>query len=640
VLIVDDAREDADLIVQTIERDGYTVVYERVHTAKAMRSALTRPGWDLVLSDYTMRNFSAVAALQILRETASDLPCLIISGTAGEETAVAALKAGARDFFVKGRLSHLVRAIERELGDAGKRPEECRREDAPGISEVEYRSLLEHSGFGMFESTLDGRLLAVNSALVKMLGYDSADDLLRTQCANLYVDPAARAALVRLCLEQGHIAGAELVWKRKAGDEIRVRLSGRLRRERDPQDPVFQAIVEDVTEHHRLQDQLRQAQKMEAVGQLAGGVAHDFNNMLTAILGYAELLTEQIGPEKPIGADLRQIQAAAERAAALTRQLLAFSRKQVLALAPLDLSSVVSELEPMLRRLIDGPIRIDTKLAVDLCPVIADATQLEHMLINLAVNARDAMPRGGVLTISTGNVNLDASFVATHRGSNAGSFAVLSVTDTGVGMSPEIVGRIFEPFFTTKARGQGTGLGLAAVYGTVKQLGGYIGVESVPMHGTTFTVYLPATLQPVARPAASRALKSPPVGRETVLLVEDEAGVRAFAKTALRRFGYRIVEAESAESALKLVEHFQDPIHLLLTDLVLPGENGCELAVRLTSVRPEMRVLFMSGYASALASVNEVLASGAPLLEKPFTALVLLTKTRQALGTAIESARN
>jgi two-component system, cell cycle sensor histidine kinase and response regulator CckA len=629
LLIVDDSTDDARLIVQELERGGRTVTFERVQNADAMRSALSRPSWDLVIFDYQMRGFSAPAALEILHSTGLDLPFLIISGTIDEETAAAALKAGAHDFLAKGRLARLVPAVERELSERHQRRERRRAEQALQRSEVQYRSLVEHAVFGIYQSTLDGRLLTANPALVAMLGYESAADLLTVPVAQLYADPAVRAELARRCLERGQVAGAEVIWRRKDREEIRVRLHGRVRTEPDAEGPVFEVIVEDVTEQRRVQDELRQAQKMEAIGQLAGGVAHDFNNMLTAILGYAELLTEQIGPDKPIGGDLREIMAAAERAATLTRQLLAFSRKQVLALAPVDLSVVVSNLQPMLRRVISGPVRIETVLAEDLYPVLADTSQMEHLLVNLCVNARDAMPTGGTLTIATGNAIRDPDPVG-DAGGQTKHFATLRVHDTGIGMTPEVQRRIFEPFFTTKERGHGTGLGLAAVYGAVRQLGGFIEVETELGRGSTFTIYLPKTAQPVSESSVAIATGQA-VGHETILLVEDESSVRAFAKIALQRFGYHIVEADSAETALRLLPHVEGTVHLLLSDIVLPGLDGRELALRVIRERPDTRVLFMSGYAAALIGSSGLLMPGVQLLEKPFTAQALLAKARQVL---------
>jgi PAS domain S-box-containing protein len=628
-LIVDDSIDDAELLVYELVRAGYDISHERVDNADAMRDALQREQWDLVLSDYSMPTFSGPAALGVLHSTGLDVPFIIVSGTVGEETAIAALKAGAHDFLVKGRLARLQPAIDRELRDLVQRRERVRAEESLRRSEAQYRSLVEHAVFGMYWETLEGALVTVNPALVQMLGYPSSEELLHVGLAHVHSDPEVAADLARRRRDHGRIAGEEAMWRRHDGSVIRVRLSGRIIDE--PTRMVFEGIVEDITERHRLQEQLRQSQKMEAVGQLAGGVAHDFNNMLTVILGYTELLTEQIGLDKPLGKDLREIQDAAQRAAALTRKLLAFSRKQVLTVAPVDLTKIVQSLEPMLRRLLEEPITIRTALADDLVTVMADSSQLEHLLVNLVVNARDAMPGGGALTITTGNADLDAAFVADNPGASVGSYAMMSVTDTGTGMAPEVRAKIFEPFFTTKEAGRGTGLGLAAVYGTVKQLGGFIAVDSHLGRGSTFTIYLPETdqrsvpLQIVPSSVAS-------VGRETILMVEDESSVRAFARSALERFGYRVIAADSGEAALGLLDRSDESIDLLLTDVVLAGMNGRELADRATRRRPSLRILFMSGYASVLRSDNGYLVSGAELLEKPFTARALLVKTRQLLG--------
>jgi two-component system cell cycle sensor histidine kinase/response regulator CckA len=353
--------------------------------------------------------------------------------------------------------------------------------------------------------------------------------------------------------------------------------------------------------------------------------------MLTAILGYSGLLTEQIGPDKPIGRDLLEIKAAAERAAVLTRHLLAFSRKQVLVMAAIDLSEMVRSLAPLLRRVLGEQITIVTALADGVDAVMADAAQLEHVLVNLVVNARDAMPHGGTLRIGTRNTPLDEPYAQTHPGATPGVYVALTVSDTGIGMTSEVQARIFEPFFTTKEVGRGTGLGLAAVFGTVKQLNGYIDVVSTVGHGTTFTIYLPTTAHaPVAQPRA--VMVGSPVGSETILLVEDEQSVRAFVKLVLQRFGYRVLEADSGEVALKVLREYTDPIHLLLTDVVLPRMEGQQLAARALEERPDMRLLYMSGYADRLADMEGVLAPGVQLLAKPFTAQALLTKTRELLG--------
>jgi len=386
-------------------------------------------------------------------------------------------------------------------------------------------------------------------------------------------------------------------------------------------------ITRDVTERRSLEEQLRQSQKMEAVGQLAGGIAHDFNNMLTTILGYADLISGQIGPDKPLGRDLAEIRAAAQRASALTRQLLAFSRKQVLSLAPLNLTQVVRNLEPMLRRLLGERVAIETDVAEDLAPVVADAVQMEHALINLAVNARDAMPNGGRLTIVARNTTMSEAAAGPH-GVAAGPYVMVSVTDTGVGIPSDILPRVFEPFFTTKEPGRGTGLGLAVVYGTVKQLGGLVHVDSEPGRGSTFALYVPQVAPPQQQASIAK-VETPQPGTETVLLVEDEPNVRAFTATSLRRFGYSIVEADSAEAALARLDEFDGPIDLLLSDVMLPGMDGCRLAVSVTRIRPTTRVLLMSGYAPSM--LDQPLDLKAQFLPKPFTAQALLAKVRDAL---------
>ena len=484
--------------------------------------------------------------------------------------------------------------------------------------------------------SIDGILLDMNRAGLAMIGADDFSklegrpvvDLVHQDDRSRYLEmhrAASSGSPGRMEFRMTGLDGGErLVDSRAVPFDTPVTGSGTQR--------AVLSVTTDITERKHLEEQLRQAQKMEAIGQLAGGVAHDFNNMLAIILGYSEMLTEQIGPDRLMGQDLREIKAAAERAAVLTKQLLAFSRKQVFSMVAVDVTRVVRSVEPMLQRLLGERITITTSLADDLVSVMADTAQLEHLLINLSVNARDAMPAGGLLTFTTANVTLDAAFTRDHPGAAIGSYAMLSVADTGIGMSPDVQARIFEPFYTTKESGRGTGLGLAAAYGTVKQLGGYIDVESRLGRGTTFTLYLPKTTRTAQTPGPAAAV-SAHAGNETILLVEDEGGVRAFLKIMLQRFGYCVIEADSAEAALTLLKAHPAPVHLLLTDIVLAGMDGSQLATRITSERPNTRVLFMSGYARGLGSSAGGLDPGIHLLEKPFTAQMLLTKIRQLLGT-------
>jgi len=390
--------------------------------------------------------------------------------------------------------------------------------------------------------------------------------------------------------------------------------------------------------HARLlheQEQLRRSQRLEALGQLAGGVAHDFNNLLTVITGFSELVLQRLGATDPPRSYLEEITKAGERASALTRQLLAFSRRQVLEPEVLDLNAVVTDAEQMLRRVIDDAVELHTHLSPDLWPVKADRGQIDQVILNLAVNARDAMPRGGRLTIETANVELDESYAQRHAPVRPGSYVRLTASDTGMGMTPDVQAHIFEPFFTTKAAGKGTGLGLATVYGIVKQSGGYIWVYSEPEHGTTFKIYLPRELEgaPAATSAPARP-RSAPGGTETILVVEDDPQIRALVRGVLDASGYTVLEAQRGDEAIRLGEEHADPIHLLLTDVVLPGMSGRDLAHQLAARHPELRALFMSGYTDQVVVEQGLVEPRAPFLQKPFTPEGLRRKLREVLDPA------
>ncbi len=390
--------------------------------------------------------------------------------------------------------------------------------------------------------------------------------------------------------------------------------------------------VQDITEYKVLEEQFRQAQKMEAVGQLAGGIAHDFNNLLTVINGYGQVLLESFEPEDPNREMVEEVVKAGVRAAALTKQLLAFSRRQVLELRVINVNSVVSGIESMLRRLIGENIRLRSKLDPRVGNIKADPGQLEQVIVNLVVNARDAMPNGGTLTIETANVDLDEAYAAEHAAVQPGPYAVLIVSDTGTGMDAQTQARIFEPFFTTKGLGRGTGLGLATVYGIVKQSGGYIWVYSEPGHGTTFKIYLPRLSDEVLLPAASAAPSESLAGGETILVVEDDASIRGLIQNLLSRQGYTVLVVGGAQEALETCQTLQGSIDLLLTDVVMPDMGGPELASQLLELRPEMRVVYMSGYTENTISQHGVLNQEITLLEKPFTAESLVRKVREVLG--------
>jgi signal transduction histidine kinase len=496
VLLVEDSEADAELLLEELSTGGYEVAATRVDTAEAMHEQLQHGPWDLVVSDYNMPAFSAPAALEMLKNTTHrHTPFIIVSGTVGEDTAVAALKAGASDFLTKGRLSRLVPAVERELREAASR---------------------------------------------------------KTQAL--------------------------------------------------------------------LEAQLRRAQQLEVIGQLAGGIAHDFNNILTAILGYAEMLLEQIGADKPISSDLREICHAANRGAALTRQLLAFSRKQPMRVGPLNVNEIVIALHQMLLRLLREDIILGLDLVESPPAIVADRSQLEQVIMNLVTNARDAMPNGGSLTLAT---------------SVRDQMVTLSVTDSGSGMDEETQRHMFEPFFTTKSVGRGTGLGLATVYGIVQQLDGTIAVSSEVGIGTTFQLSFPATLATAISPDSSitqRVQVHVPSEKYVVLVVDDEPSVRTILCRVLSRHAYQVLEAPGPNEALEICRSHSGPIDLVVSDLVMPDMNGPEMVMRIRATRDGVPVLYVSGYVDAATFSRLSVHDHDLVLKKPFSASELLERVRLCLA--------
>ncbi|MEO6119772.1 MAG: ATP-binding protein [Terriglobales bacterium] len=508
-----------------------------------------------------------------------------------------------------------------------KRNEEARRE-----SDLRFRTMVQSAVYGIYRSSPDDHFIEVNPALVTMLAYDSAEEVLALKISrDVYAASEERTALIHKYAHSGRVEGIEVKWKRKDGKYITVRLSGLAILDTEEQPRFFEMIAEDVTERRALEDQLRQSQKMEAIGRLAGGVAHDFNNLLTVIKGYSELMLDELKDADPMRAEVEEIKKAADRAATLTRQLLAFSRQQVLAPKVIDLNAVVSNMDKLLTRLLGEDIGLYTVLEASLGRVKADPGQIEQVVMNLVVNARDAMPRGGKLTVETSNADLDDSYAREHVGARAGSYVMLAVSDNGTGMTPEVRQRIFEPFFTTKELGKGTGLGLSTVYGIVKQSEGYIWVYSEPGQGTSFKVYLPRVDSPVEVVTPRAGRKPTFTGSETVLLVEDEDGVRALVRQVLHKHGYTVLEARHGGEALLHCERHVGPIQLLLTDVVLEQMGGPELARRLSGIRPDMRVLYISGYTDDAIIHHGVLTEGTAFLQKPFTTEALARKIRQVL---------
>jgi len=527
--------------------------------------------------------------------------------------------------FVPKALTAIASAVA--VGIERKRAEEALRQ-----SEERFARVFEASPVGITISTLDdGRFLDANGAFLRLTGYSRDEVLGKTALEfGFWADPADRARVVgQLTAGSAQNLSATIRTKDGTARDIlvsfeRFTLGGKV---------CMLSLVNDVTESRRLEGQLRQAQKMEAVGRLAGGVAHDFNNLLTVITSYSDLLLEDLGADDPKRDDVDQIRKAAQGAAALTRQLLAFSRQQVLEPKVLDLKATIAGTEKLLKRLIGEDVQLTTAFAPDLGAVKADPGQLEQVIMNLAVNARDAMPGGGRLTIEAANVDMDEAYVRGHAPARPGRYVMLAVSDTGTGMDAQTQARIFEPFFTTKESGKGTGLGLATVYGIVKQAGGFIWVYSEPGHGASFKVYWPR-LDEQAEPEPARpATRAPGRGTETVLLVEDAASVRLVTRQVLERYGYTVLEAPNGDTALRLAAKHHGPIHLLLTDVVMPGISGRHLAEQLAALRPEMRVLYASGYADSAITHHGILEPGIPYLQKPFTPETLGRRVREVLDS-------
>lgn len=631
VLVVEDSEDDVQLLLRELKRGGYLVQYQRVELAEDMSRLLKEHVWDLVISDYSMPRFNALKALETLKASGLDLPFIIISGTIGEDVAVSAMKAGAHDYLLKGNLTRLTPVIQRELREAQEREGRQRADEALRQTEERYRDLVENARDIIYEHDLDGNYTASNKAGEQITGY-SREETLKLNVAQTvapeYLEKAKE--MIRRKLAGESVTAYELELIAKNGTHISVEVNTRL---------VFhngvaigvQGIARDVTERKLLEEQLRQSQKLEAIGQLAGGVAHDFNNLLTVIGGYTDLSLSRLPAGDPLCRNLIEVNKASDRAASLTRQLLAFSRKQVLQPRVFGLNTIVADLEKMLRRMIGEHIEFRTNLRPRIGNVKADPGQIEQVIMNLVVNARDAMPSGGKLTIETYNVELDETYALHHISAKAGSYILLAVSDTGTGIDEQTKKHIFEPFFTTKESGKGTGLGLSTVYGIVKQSGGNIWVYSEPGIGTTFKIYLPRVGEPAEKYKQAATAVHLPKATETILLVEDSDMVRKLAKEVLEGGGYHVLDAANGREALLVCEQSRETFHLLLTDVVMPEMSGQELVSRLGSLYPQMRVLYMSGYTEDAIAHHGVLNEGINFIEKPFTPDSLALKVREVL---------
>jgi PAS domain S-box-containing protein len=631
LLLVEDSENDALLVVHELTRGGFETTYERVWDAPSMRAALQRERWDLVLSDHSMPQFSGRAALQTVREHDPDVPFIFVSGTIGEDAAVESMRMGAQDYLNKSSLRRLVPAIQRELREAAGRRDRRRAEVALRESEQRFEKVFQASPVGVTISTLaDGRYVDVNPAFLRMIGR-TRDEVIGHTAFDIafWRDPGDRARIVERLRTGGAAQEIETIVQAKDGTLRHVLVA------LDQVDfggvPCLVALVHDISGLKQLEQQLNQAQKMEAVGRLAGGVAHDFNNMLTVITSYGDLLLGDLEAGDHRRGDIEEILKAARGAATLTRQLLAFSRQEVIQPRPISVNAIVSGTENMLKRVIGEDVALSSELIADPSTVLCDPGQLEQIVMNLVVNARDAMPQGGTLRIATANATLDETALRDSRLTRPGRYVVLTVRDTGIGMDAATQEHIFEPFFTTKEQGKGTGLGLATVYAIAKQLGGFVEVESAPGEGACFSVFFPAIDAPASRIEQNSAAELPR-GTETVLLVEDATAVRSVIRQVLERLGYTVLDAADGQVALEVAARHHGPIDLVVTDIVMPALGGRELAERLRQVRPDIRILYTSGYTDDAIVRSGVLDAAVVFLQKPFTPETLASKVREALA--------
>jgi len=639
ILHLEDCPEDQELVRASLEADKIPVVLEVVSARRPFETAVARGAYDVILSDFKLPDYDGLSALRFVRAQAPDAPFILVSGTIGEDAAIESLRSGATDYVLKHHISALAPSIRRALAEAHERRRRHQAEDELYKEQRFLRAVLESVEAGIAACGESGILTLFNRSAREMHGLP-----LEPLPPERWVDhyslfgpdgktpmPKDEVPLYR-ALKGERVRNVEMTIVPNRGKSRTLLASGQ---------PVTDAVgrrigavvaLHDITERKSLEEQLRQSQKMEAIGRLAGGVAHDFNNLLAVILGYSEMELSDMGPDNPKRGRIEQIHRSAERAATLTRQLLSFSRKQILDPRILNVDALIAEMNKMLRRLIGEDIELVTRTDAALRPIKADPGQIEQIVMNLAVNSRDAMPSGGTITIETGNVELDEQDVRVHDGARPGAYVLLAVTDTGGGMAPDVQAKIFEPFFTTKEDGKGTGLGLSTVYGIVAQSGGLIEVKSKLGEGTRFEIYLPQ-----AEGAARADVRSQekdavlPVGTETILVVEDELMIREMLCESLREIGYFVLEAGEVVEATNRCREHVGPIQLLISDVVLPGMGGRELADQLTSTRGEMKVLFMSGYTDDAVVRQGVLSAGVRFLQKPFTLVGMARAVRQVL---------
>ena len=637
ILIVDDSPVDAELLVEVLRAGGFVFEWTRVETEPDFLAALEkRP--DIVLSDFSMPSFNGLRAAELMRKSGFEIPFILLSGTMGEELAVEAMKHGASDYLLKNRVDRLGPAVRRAL-EQKKIREEQRRTNAELVWKTAFLEAQVDSALdGILVVDAHGKRILQNQRLIQIFKIpdaivnDQNDSVLFDYAVHQVKNPDEWARRIQDLYKNPDKVGRDEV--ELEDGTVLDRYSAPVR---DRAGNYYGRIwtFRDITDRRRLEEQFRQSQKLEAIGLLAGGVAHDFNNLLSVIQGYCSMFEMKNVPPEDQHKYVVEIQLAVERAAALTRQLLTFSRRQPMQMRPVDLNGVVSKIARMLQRILGEDISLQVKYSSHALFLNADAGMLDQVLLNLAVNSRDAMPNGGQLIIETATGEADKMIPAPVP-PRKGHFARLKVSDTGCGIPPDLLARIFEPFFTTKEVGRGTGLGLATVHGIVQQHQGWIDVASEPGRGTTFSVYLPQLAHAPEPPASIAQRVQTLGGAETILVVEDEATLRRLFRNMLTRLGYRILEAPTGAAALEVWKQNRNEIQLVLTDLVMPdGMTGIDLSQRLLKDRADLPVIYISGYSREAVDSTVDLLEGVNFLPKPFQ----LEKLAQIVRHSLDAPR-
>ena len=638
LLQIEDSESDAELVQRLLKQAGFDIFCHRVEDAEGLRQALEDPAWDLILADYHLPGFDAPGALRILQECGHDIPCIVLSGRMGEDTAVEMMKSGAHDYVTKNNLARLVPAVERELVESAARRESRQAVEELRASEERLALAMEATQLGTFDFYPPSGKLIWSKFARQHFGVSAQAEVTYDTFLNA-VHPADRDRVketVQNALRYdngGSYANEYRSVGLEDGEERWLTSRGQVFFDAECQPVRFVGVTLNITERKRLEQQLLQSQKLETMGRLAGSIAHDFNNLLTIINGYAHMVLADLNPQDPNWDSMEELSKAAMRASSLTRQLLSFTRRQVSEPKTIAVNDLVTDYEGMLRRILGENIELVLSLDQQTGAFRADPGQIGQVLMNLAVNAKDAMPSGGKVLIESSRLTA-ADPAQSQLDLSPGEYVVLSVTDTGTGMSAEVKSHLFEPFYTTKEHGKGTGLGLATVYGiVVNQSGGAIRVDTEPGRGTTFRLVFPH--HPLETPPATAVrTEAPAPESETILLAEDEPGVRRYTRQILERQGYTVLEAPDGEAALAAARNHPGPIHLLLTDIIMPMMGGVDLTEKFNAEFPGVPVLFMSGYADQIMRHWNVMSA---YIQKPFTMSDLLTQVRKLIDRTASS---